>query len=61
MALLGPEGSQLVGRWVIAETLNAIFSRYFIPQEQWIQPISSSMSFKIMLTEENPELLRRLA
>jgi hypothetical protein len=35
LSYLGPSGSQLLGRYIIAMAMNAAFARYFIPKTQW--------------------------
>lgn len=35
MSYLGSSGSQLLGRYIIAMTMNAAFARYFMPKNQW--------------------------
>lgn len=35
MSVLGSEGSQLLGRYIIAATLNAAFSRITVPRNEW--------------------------
>lgn len=61
MALLGSKGSQLVGRWVIAQTLNAIFSRFFIPKEQWTPGYLFVDEFQDYADEDKTAEILRLA
>jgi hypothetical protein len=59
MSYLGSNGSQLLGRYIIAMTMNAVLSRYFIPQSQWNPVYLMIDEFQDFADEENtPKLLR---
>lgn len=59
MNTMGSDASQLLGRYVIALTLNAAFARFTIPREQWYQAHLIIDEFQEFADDEKtPELLR---
>jgi len=59
MSILGSEGSQLLGRYMIALTLNAAFERVSVPKEQWNPAYLIIDEFHEFADEQKtPELLR---
>jgi energy-coupling factor transporter ATP-binding protein EcfA2 len=56
---MGSDASQLLGRYMIALTLNAAFARFTIPREEWHQAHLIIDEFQEFADEEKtPELLR---
>jgi energy-coupling factor transporter ATP-binding protein EcfA2 len=59
MNTMGSDASQLLGRYIIALTLNAAFARFTIPKQQWHQAHLIIDEFQEFADDEKtPELLR---
>jgi energy-coupling factor transporter ATP-binding protein EcfA2 len=59
MNTLGSNASQLLGRYIIALTLNAVFARFTLPKSQWNQAHLIIDEFQEFADDEKtPELLR---
>lgn len=59
--LMGRKASELLGRYMIALTLNAAFSRFTLPKEQWYQAHLIIDEFQDFAEEEKTSELLRIA